>query len=89
MSNTFRYAVASLVAAASAVSITCGSAIAQPPLAADRWVVKSTNGPGQGGLDNEVEWDVTQIQSGVYFAHIDAQGTNGSGSAVIKIAVIK
>lgn len=46
-------------------------------------------GPGVGGFDNEVEWDVSDIQSGVYFAHIDAQGTSASGSAVIKIAVIK
>ncbi len=46
-------------------------------------------GPGQGGVDNEVEWDVSRIQSGVYFAHVDAKGTSGSGSAVIKIAVIK
>ncbi len=46
-------------------------------------------GPGQGGLDNEVEWDVSHIQSGVYFAHIDAQGSGGHGSAVIKIAVVK
>jgi hypothetical protein len=45
--------------------------------------------PGIGGFDNEVEWDVTNIQSGVYFAHIDAQGTSASGSTVIKIAVIK
>ncbi len=52
-------------------------------------LVTQFNGPGQGGLDNEVEWDVSNIQSGVYFAHIDAQGTNGSGSAIIKIAVIK
>ena len=44
---------------------------------------------GQGGLDNEVDWDVSSIQSGVYFAHIGADGTNGSGHAVIKIAVIK
>ena len=46
-------------------------------------------GPGVGGLDNEVEWDVTNIQSGVYFAHIDAQGAGASGSSIIKIAVIK
>ena len=52
-------------------------------------LVTQFNGPGQGGLDNEVEWDVSNIQSGVYFAHIDAQGTSGSGSAIIKIAVIK
>ncbi len=52
-------------------------------------LVTEFDGPGQGGLDNEVVWDVSGIQSGVYFARIGADGTNGSGHAVIKIAVIK
>jgi hypothetical protein len=57
-------------------------------LAGDR--VTEFDGPGTGGIDNEVEWDVSGIQSGIYFAHVEAQGTDGSsGSAVIKIAVIK
>jgi hypothetical protein len=51
--------------------------------------VTEFDAPGTGGLDNEVEWDVSAIQSGIYFAHIDAAGSGGSGSAVIKIAVIK
>jgi hypothetical protein len=52
-------------------------------------LVTELTGPGNGGFDNEVEWDVSKIQSGIYFAHIDAQGSGGSGSAVIKIAVVK
>ena len=52
-------------------------------------LVAELNGDGIGGLDNDIEWDVRNIQSGVYFAHIDAQGSGGSGSAVIKIAVVK
>lgn len=52
-------------------------------------LVGELNGNGVGGLDNEIEWDVSGIQSGVYFAHIDAQGTSASGSSVIKIAVVK
>jgi hypothetical protein len=51
--------------------------------------VTEFDAPGTGGLDNEVEWDVSAIQSGIYFAHLEAQGTGGSGSAVIKIAVVK
>jgi len=51
--------------------------------------VTEFDGPGQGGLDNEVEWNVTGIQSGVYFAHVEAQGTTEHGVAVIKVAVIK
>ena len=42
-----------------------------------------------GGLDNEVEWDVSNIQSGVYFAHVEATGSGNNGHAVIKIAVVK
>lgn len=56
-------------------------------LAGDK--VTEFDAPGTGGLDNEVDWDVSNIQSGIYFARIEAQGTGGSGSAVIKIAVVK
>ena len=52
-------------------------------------LVAELSGPGQAGIDNEVTWDVSGVQSGVYLAHIDARGTGGSGSAVIKIAVVK
>ena len=52
-------------------------------------LVASLNGPGVGGMDNEVVWDLSGVQSGVYFAHIDAAGQSGSGSAIVKIAVVK
>lgn len=44
-----------------------------------------------GGFDSEITWDVSKIQSGVYFAHIQANSTvSGSrASKIIKIAVIK
>ncbi|MBZ0179939.1 MAG: T9SS type A sorting domain-containing protein [Melioribacteraceae bacterium] len=44
-----------------------------------------------GGFDSEITWDVSNIQSGVYFAHIQANSTvsGSSASKVIKIAVIK
>jgi hypothetical protein len=41
------------------------------------------------GLDQEVEWDVSGIQSGLYFAHIDAKGATSSGTSIIKVVVIK
>ncbi len=47
------------------------------------------NPPGVGGVDNEVEWNVAGVQSGIYFAHIEANGVSGSGVAVVKIAVVK
>ncbi len=52
-------------------------------------LVTSLVGPGIAGLDNEVVWDLSQVQSGVYFAHIEASAAVGNGSTVIKIAVVK
>lgn len=43
-----------------------------------------------GGFDNETIWNVGEIQSGVYLARIEANGSSGkSESVVIKIAVVK
>jgi hypothetical protein len=53
-------------------------------------LVRSFDGLGaRGGLDNEVDWDVSEVQSGVYFARIEAEGAGGSGNAVVTIAVVK
>ena len=52
-------------------------------------LVDELRGPGVGGLDNEVEWDVSNIQSGIYFARIEATNGRESGIAVIKIAIVK
>jgi hypothetical protein len=52
-------------------------------------LVATLRGPGVAGMDNEVIWDLGGVESGVYFAHIDAAGNAGSGSAVVKIAVVK
>ncbi len=52
-------------------------------------LVKEMSGPGVGGVDNEVEWDVRDVQSGVYFARIEAQSGGQSGSAIVKIAIVK
>ncbi|GJQ61280.1 MAG: hypothetical protein SCALA702_03330 [Melioribacteraceae bacterium] len=43
-----------------------------------------------GGFDNETVWNVSDIQSGVYFAHLNVTGNSGgSATKIIKIAVIK
>lgn len=52
-------------------------------------LVTEFDGPGYGGFDNEIAWNVSKIQSGIYFAHIEASGSNNSGYAIIKIAVVK
>jgi hypothetical protein len=52
-------------------------------------VTTIANAPGVGGVDNEVEWKVTDVQSGVYFARIEANSPAGNGVAVVKIAVVK
>ena len=52
--------------------------------------VAELNDDAQGGLDNETVWNVSNIQSGVYLARIEASGSSGkSESVIIKIAVVK
>lgn len=43
-----------------------------------------------GGYDNETKWNVSGIQSGIYYARIEVKSNSGkSANKVIKIAVIK
>ncbi len=51
--------------------------------------VSELRGQSRGGVDGEVVWDVSGVQSGVYFARIEAVGTGRTEAAVIKIAVVK
>jgi hypothetical protein len=52
--------------------------------------VAELNDEAQGGMDNETIWNVGDVQSGVYFARIEANSTSGkTEQAVIKIAVVK
>jgi len=52
--------------------------------------VAELNADAAGGLDNETKWDVSTIQSGVYFARIEAAGSSGKTETnIIKIAVVK
>ena len=44
----------------------------------------------QGGMDNETIWIVSDVQSGVYLARIEAVGSSGqTESVIIKIAIVK
>ncbi len=52
--------------------------------------VAQLTGNGRGGFDNEIAWDVTGIQSGVYLARLEATGVSGQKAhSVIKVAIIK
>lgn len=52
-------------------------------------LVEEFRGPGIGGFDNEVEWNVSKVQSGIYFGRIEAESGGQRGVAIIKIAVVK
>jgi hypothetical protein len=56
-------------------------------LAGDR--VAELQGPGFGGFDNEVEWNVSAVQSGIYFARIEARNSTSGGVRIVKVAVVK
>lgn len=52
-------------------------------------LVQELKGTGYSGIDNEVAWDITKVQSGIYFAQITASGGGEEVSQIVKIAVVK
>ncbi len=52
-------------------------------------LVKEFSGPGLPAIENEVNWDITNIQSGVYLARVQAKDIDETNVAIIKIAVVK
>ncbi len=53
-------------------------------------LVASLSDHAIGGYDNETVWNVSNVQSGVYYASIEVKSNSGkSANKVIKIAVIK
>ncbi|MGA9117800.1 MAG: FG-GAP-like repeat-containing protein [Bacteroidota bacterium] len=52
-------------------------------------LVTELSGPGNGGIDNEVAWNVTGVQSGVYLARVEADAGGKSEIRIIKIAVVR
>jgi hypothetical protein len=52
-------------------------------------LVKEFSGPGLPEIENEINWDITDVQSGVYLARVSAKGENETNVAIIKIAVVK
>jgi hypothetical protein len=51
--------------------------------------ITELSGRGTAGMDNEVAWNVSNIQSGVYLARVEARGASKSEVVFIKIAVVK
>ena len=52
-------------------------------------LVKTLDGPGEAQTENEVNWDVSRVDSGVYFCHVRAESQRGIRQVVIKIAIVK
>lgn len=52
-------------------------------------LVDELSGPGVAQAENEVTWNLSSVESGVYLARVEAQGNGETQVAVIKIAVIK
>ena len=52
-------------------------------------LVATLSGQGTGGIDNEIAWDASHVQSGIYFARIEASSGGTSGVKIVKVAVVK
>jgi len=52
-------------------------------------LVDELSGPGVAQAENEVTWNLQNVESGVYLARVEAQGSGETQVAMIKIAVVK
>nr|NIS44712.1 T9SS type A sorting domain-containing protein [candidate division Zixibacteria bacterium]NIV03484.1 T9SS type A sorting domain-containing protein [Calditrichia bacterium]NIV71706.1 T9SS type A sorting domain-containing protein [Calditrichia bacterium] len=52
-------------------------------------LVKELEGTGHPNTDNEVRWDLKDVQSGIYLGRIEAQTDSRKEVQIIKIAVVK
>jgi M6 family metalloprotease-like protein len=52
-------------------------------------LVDELSGPGVAQAENEVTWNLQNVESGVYLARVEAQGSQETQVAMIKIAVVK
>jgi len=52
-------------------------------------LVASFTKKGTAQADNEITWDLSAVESGVYFAEVAAAGGGMTERKIIKIAVIK
>lgn len=52
-------------------------------------LVTKLNGTSNSNADNEIAWDVSSVQSGVYYGVIEAEIDGSKETKIIKIAVVK
>jgi hypothetical protein len=52
-------------------------------------LVTTLNGTANSYADNEISWDVTTVQSGIYYGVVEAQIDGSKERKIIKIAVVK
>ena len=52
-------------------------------------IVTSFSGPGIGRMPNEIQWDLSDVSSGIYLCHIEARSAVETQIQVIKIMVVK
>jgi hypothetical protein len=52
-------------------------------------IVDSFKGPGNYGVDQQIKWNVSDIESGVYLCRIEAKSASKSDVRIIKIMVIQ
>ncbi len=53
-------------------------------------LVAELNDKASGGFDNETTWNVSKVQSGIYYARLEVKGNSGATAGkTIKIAVVK
>ncbi|MEJ2628439.1 MAG: T9SS type A sorting domain-containing protein, partial [bacterium] len=52
-------------------------------------LVDSFSGPGMGNTENEIRWDISGKESGVYFCRVKADTGSKEKAVICKIAVIK
>lgn len=52
-------------------------------------LVTKLNGTSNSNADNEITWDVSSVQSGIYYGVIEAEIDGSKETRIIKIAVVK
>ena len=51
-------------------------------------LVASFDGPGNGMVDNEIQWDLNSVSSGVYLCRVEAVSASEKSVQIIKVMVI-